>query len=221
MILVNLIPKKMHLYMYSVAAVVVMIAGTCQLASADSIYEYRDHHGRAVFTDKTSVGNGMHYAGTWTWKGWKLRSGYDPSAYSSNKRRFSPAIAAAAREFGVSRALLHAVIRAESAYDPNAVSKAGAVGLMQLMPVTAKRFGVRDRRNPSQNLKGGTRYLRHLLELFSGNMDLAVAAYNAGENAVIRYDRTVPPYRETRQYLKRVKQQFNKLQAEYSESLYN
>lgn len=221
MILVNLTPEKMSVWIHPAAAVVAIMALTCRPASADSIYEYRDHRGRAVFTDRVSVGNGMHYAGTWTWKGWKLRPGYDPGAYNSNKRRFSPAIASVAREFGVSRALLHAVIQAESAYDPNAVSRAGAVGLMQLMPVTARRYGVRDRRNPDQNLVGGTRYLRHLLELFGGNMELAVAAYNAGENAVIRYGRAVPPYPETRQYLKRVKQQFNRLRAEYPESLYN
>ena len=190
--------------------------------AADTVHQYRDYRGRALFTDRPMAGRGMEHVGTWSWKGWEMpKSGHDPSQYKHNKRRFSPAIAAAAREFGVSRALLHAVIHAESAYDPDAVSRAGAVGLMQLMPATAERFNVSNRRDPRQNLTGGTRYLRHLLELFSGNMDLAVAAYNAGEHTVKRYGNKVPPYKETKTYLSRVKRQFKALRTEYPESLYN
>lgn len=80
-----------------------------------------------------------------------------------------------------------AVIHAESAYDQRAISRAGAVGLMQLMPNTAERFGVTNRNNPAQNVSGGTRYLRHLLELFKFDIRLALAAYNAGESAVAKY----------------------------------
>lgn len=100
--------------------------------------------------------------------------------------------------------LLRAVISVESAFNPRAVSKAGARGLMQLMPQTAKRFGVRDSFDPRQNIHGGARYLRVLVERFASNMELVVAAYNAGENAVERYGRSIPPYRETRQYVPRV-----------------
>jgi len=98
---------------------------------------------------------------------------------------------------------LHAVIQTESAYNPNAVSPKGAVGLMQLMPATARRYGVSDRSDVFSNLYGGARYLRYLLNLFGGNKELALAGYNAGENAVIRYGNQIPPYRETKSYVKR------------------
>jgi hypothetical protein len=96
--------------------------------------------------------------------------------------------------------LLHSVIRVESNYNPMAVSSAGALGLMQLIPSTARRFGVSDVFNPVENIQGGARYLRYLLDLFNGNYPLALAAYNAGEGAVARYG-GVPPYRETQNYI--------------------
>lgn len=108
------------------------------------------------------------------------------------------------RKYGVFPELVHAVIQAESSYNPKAVSPAGAIGLMQLMPGTARRFGVRDSTNPRQNIDGGVRYLRYLLDYFDNNLRLAVAGYNAGENAVTRYGRKIPPYKETRQYVTRV-----------------
>lgn len=100
--------------------------------------------------------------------------------------------------------LLRAVISVESAFNPRAVSRTGARGLMQLMPQTAKRYGVRDSFDPRQNIHGGARYLRFLVDRFENNLELVVAAYNAGENAVERYGRSIPPYRETRQYVPRV-----------------
>lgn len=101
-------------------------------------------------------------------------------------------------------ALLHAVIQTESAFNPKAVSPKGAVGLMQLMPATAKRFGVTDRTDATSNVYGGARYLRYLLGMFNNNMKLALAGYNAGENAVKRYGNKIPPYRETKGYVKKV-----------------
>lgn len=101
-------------------------------------------------------------------------------------------------------ALLHAVIQTESAYNPRAVSPKGAVGLMQLMPATARRFGVTDRTDATSNVYGGARYLRLLLKMFNNNKKLALAAYNAGENAVKRYGNKIPPYRETKYYVKKV-----------------
>jgi soluble lytic murein transglycosylase-like protein len=100
-------------------------------------------------------------------------------------------------------ALLHAVISAESGYDPQARSPKGAWGLMQLMPNTTQRFGVSDAADPTANLQGGARYLRWLLDLFKDSR-LALAAYNAGEGAVQRYGHTIPPYPETRTYVRRV-----------------
>ncbi|OYV28794.1 MAG: hypothetical protein B7Z82_01855, partial [Halothiobacillus sp. 20-54-6] len=108
-----------------------------------------------------------------------------------------------AHQFGVDPTLVRAVMHAESAFNPNAVSSAGAGGLMQLMPQTAARFGVADRFNPSENIAGGVAYLAFLLDLFNGNQQLAVAAYNAGEGAVQKYA-GVPPYNETQQYVTRV-----------------
>ena len=99
---------------------------------------------------------------------------------------------------------MKAVIKTESAFDQWAVSSKGAQGLMQLMPSTARRFGVSDPFNARQNIFAGTRYLRILLDLFQGDVDLALAGYNAGENAVRRYG-GIPPYRETRNYVRKVR----------------
>jgi soluble lytic murein transglycosylase-like protein len=96
------------------------------------------------------------------------------------------------------------VITAESGYNAAAVSRAGAQGLMQLMPQTAKRYEVADSFDPEQNIRGGARYLRDLLDLFGNDLELAIAAYNAGENAVLRHGRKVPPYRETLAYVPKV-----------------
>jgi soluble lytic murein transglycosylase-like protein len=122
----------------------------------------------------------------------------------ANKRKYSAYIAASARKYNVDERLVHAVILAESAYNPNARSPVGAVGLMQLMPATARRFGVTNRRDPRQSIDGGTHYLKILLKMFNNSKRLAVAGYNAGEGAVIKYKRTVPPYRETQNYVKKV-----------------
>lgn len=120
-----------------------------------------------------------------------------------NQRRYTHLIDRVARELSLDRNLVHAVVRVESAYDPSAVSRAGAVGLMQLMPETAKRYGVRDSRNPTQNLYAGVLHLRNLIQQFN-DVVLALAAYNAGENAVIGYGYKVPPYPETQDYVRKV-----------------
>ncbi len=108
-----------------------------------------------------------------------------------------------ARHQGLSPRLVQAVVQVESGYNPKALSRKGAMGLMQLMPDTAALLGVEDAYNPEQNIRGGTRYLRRQLDRFSGDVTLALAAYNAGPTAVSRYD-GVPPYRETRNYISRV-----------------
>lgn len=128
----------------------------------------------------------------------------------ANKSKFNDLIADAASRHQVDARLVHAVIQTESAYNSTAISPAGAVGLMQLMPATARRFGVMDRNDPDQNVDGGTRYLRYLIDLFGPyNLDLAVAAYNAGENAVMKYNNSIPPYPETRNYVKQVLALYN------------
>ncbi len=125
---------------------------------------------------------------------------------SDDRRRYTAVVAQIARRNGVDPKLVDAVISAESAYNPDAVSSAGAMGLMQLMPATARRFGVSDPFDPTANIRGGVRYLHWLLDKFNNNVVLALAGYNAGENAVINHDYTVPPYAETRTYVTRVLQ---------------
>lgn len=120
----------------------------------------------------------------------------DPSAYDQLIRK----TAAAHR---MDAALVKAVVHAESGFNPHAVSHKGARGLMQLMPATAKRYGVSDLHDPGENVRAGVLYLRDLLKKFNQNQRLALAAYNAGENAVIRY-KGIPPYVETRDYVRKV-----------------
>ena len=119
-------------------------------------------------------------------------------------QKFQAYIDTAGRTNGVDAALIHAVISAESGYNPNAVSRKGASGLMQLMPDTARRYGVDNVFDPAQNIHGGTRYLKDLLAMFNGDLTLAIAGYNAGENAVIRAGRRIPPYTETVVYVPKV-----------------
>ncbi len=107
-----------------------------------------------------------------------------------------------ARQYRIDPVLVRAVIQVESDFDPNCVSRKGARGLMQLMPATAKRYGVQRIHEPAENIRGGVRYLRDLITLFGDDLHRALAAYNAGENAVIRY-RGIPPYEETDTYVKR------------------
>ena len=120
-----------------------------------------------------------------------------------NTDAYRDEIAAAAREFGVEEAVVRAVIHAESAFNPTALSHAGAQGLMQLMPATARRFGVTDSYDAVQNIRGGVQYLSWLLRRFNGDLTLAAAGYNAGEGAVDRHG-GVPPYSETQRYVQRV-----------------
>lgn len=117
--------------------------------------------------------------------------------------RYADLIGTIAHTHALDPALIHAIIRAESDFDPRAISRKGARGLMQLMPETAGRMAVGNAFDPEANIDGGVRYLRWLLDLYRGNIDLALAAYNAGEKAVARYG-GIPPFRETRQYVGRV-----------------
>jgi len=118
--------------------------------------------------------------------------------------KYVPIIARAAKINGLDPKLIHAVIRAESGYNARALSPKGAVGLMQLIPATAQRYGVANINDPSDNIHGGTRYLRDLLTMFNGNVELALAGYNAGENAVIRAGNRIPNYPETMAYVPKV-----------------
>jgi soluble lytic murein transglycosylase-like protein len=120
-----------------------------------------------------------------------------------NTASYQAEITAAARQYGVDEAIVRAIIHAESSFNPMALSHAGAQGLMQLMPATARRFGVTNSYDASQNIRGGVQYLAWLLKRFNGNLTLAAAGYNAGEGAVDRHG-GVPPYQETQRYVARV-----------------
>ncbi|HKW93199.1 MAG TPA: lytic transglycosylase domain-containing protein [Methylomirabilota bacterium] len=130
--------------------------------------------------------------------GWLRMSETSHSQYATDIKEI-------ASRHGVDPTLVESVIRAESAFNATAVSRTGARGLMQLMPETAVALGVRDSFNPRENIEGGVRHLRYLLDRYPGNVSLAVAAYNAGEAAVDQY-RGIPPYAETQQYVQRVLQ---------------
>ncbi len=117
---------------------------------------------------------------------------------------FEPIIQEHARNQGVRADLVRAVIQVESAFNPRAVSPKGAMGLMQLMPQTARELGVVDPFNPSENIRAGVTYLRRLLDRYEDNEQLALAAYNAGPGAVAKYGEKVPPYKETQNYVKKI-----------------
>jgi hypothetical protein len=136
-----------------------------------------------------------------------LKEGWVGFQLGADFEKYDPAIWKAAERYGVDYALVKAVIKAESNFDPLAISRAGARGLMQLMPGTANALGVNNSFEPEENIEGGVRYLRYLLDLFKGNLHLALAGYNAGENAVFRHN-GIPPYGETKTYIQRVLRYF-------------
>ncbi|MEO5573803.1 MAG: lytic transglycosylase domain-containing protein [Gammaproteobacteria bacterium] len=175
------------------------------LAQAD-IYKFTDAHGVTHFHNIPNLGDPRYKLFKREGKvNVNLRRQGKLSEFSAaNRKRYSPIITTAARNYQMDESLLHAVIMAESSYNPLALSPKGAVGLMQLMPGTAKRYGVTNSKDPSQNIRGGTRYLRDLLKLFNNDLKLAVAAYNSGENAVIKYGNKIPPYDETVNYVAKV-----------------
>jgi soluble lytic murein transglycosylase-like protein len=166
------------------------------------VYSYVDERGVEHFTNEPDDARFQRLSSLMEEYGGRNRAGAE--ALKGNVAVFAPHVEQAATETGVDAALVHAVITAESGYNPSAVSRAGAQGLMQLMPQTAARYAVRDAFDPRQNIHGGTRYLRDLLRMFDNDVELAVAAYNAGENAVVRHGRRIPPYRETQAYVPKV-----------------
>ena len=195
--------------------VIILLSGAAQTVVASVAYQYRAPDGSIVFTgEPLELPFQLVKKMSLNWGDVKARKikkqivepkKADVAAKSKNQPKFAAIVDAKAEKHNLKPELLHAVIEAESAYDPDAVSRAGAVGLMQLMPATAKRFGVTDRTNPSQSVDGGARYLRYLLNYFDNDLTLAIAGYNAGEGAVVRYGRKIPPYRETQNYVVKVK----------------
>jgi soluble lytic murein transglycosylase-like protein len=172
-------------------------------ARAD-IYSYTDEKGIAHFTNvPTDSRYKLLYRSTKNGQVRRVTRNRGTTSFP-NRKRYQPLVAEAARLYSVDEGLLHSVIAVESGYNARAVSKKGAIGLMQLMPATAKRFGARDIYDPTQNIHAGAKYLRHLLQQFNNDIRLALAAYNAGEKAVVRYGNRVPPFTETRLYVPKV-----------------
>jgi len=176
--------------------------------AAGDVYKFEDAEGRTLLTNIPSKGKGMTLVKRFRFSYARPHSGGPAPVLKVLKdriRKYKPLIMQAARDTGLDTDLIHAVILAESAYDPQAVSPKGAMGLMQLMPATAKRFNVSDAFDPAQNISGGARYLKFLMERFDNDLELVTAAYNAGEGAVEKYGRSIPPYKETQLYVKKVK----------------
>jgi len=177
----------------------------CSVSAVADIYKYEDRSGKLHFTDRPMKGNGYRLLWHSPARQEKSTSSrIDIASSDRNRRLYSPMIEEIAKKVRLKAALLHAVIKAESAYDPRALSRTGAKGLMQLMPGTAKRYGVYDSWDPRSNMTGGATYLRDLLIMFNNDLRLALAAYNAGENAVKRFGNSIPPYPETEAYVARV-----------------
>jgi soluble lytic murein transglycosylase-like protein len=183
-----------------VAALVVAGLTLVPSAADAQIYAWRDANGTLVLSDRElnaptkiyEVPGAPSYRTT------------TADARPAAAPRFDDIVVAHAQRHSLRPELVRAVIQVESGYNPSATSPKGAMGLMQLMPATARELGVRNPYDPEENIRGGTAYLRQLLDRYDGNEQLALAAYNAGSGAVDRYGRTVPPYRETRDYVRRV-----------------
>jgi soluble lytic murein transglycosylase-like protein len=126
-----------------------------------------------------------------------------PGARPDLKQQYDPIVQTYAKRFSVDAELIHSIIRAESNYDSRAISPKGAVGLMQLMPATAAQYGVQDSFDPDENIKGGVKYLKDLIKLFNGKTAEVLAAYNAGQEALKKFN-GIPPYAETVEYIRRV-----------------
>ena len=196
---------------FLLSLVLLVSAVSAGIAHAD-IYRYVDADGAVHFTNVPQDSRFKVYL--------KEKRKADPVTetlageiryYDEKERaRYAKPIQDAAKATRLDAALIHAVISAESGYNPFARSRKGAAGLMQLMPETAKRYGVKNRLDPAQNISGGARYLRDLIRMFNNDVQLAVAAYNAGESAVVRAGNRIPPYQETMTYVPRVMSYYRK-----------
>ncbi len=170
-------------------------------AAAD-IYKYEDKDGVLHFTDAPTDKRFKVFMRDIK-KDQRLRTTFRLSGCARDPREFEAIIDSCATEYGVDKSLVKAVIQAESGYNPNALSRKGAAGLMQLMPKTAQDLKVSNSFNPAENIRGGVRYLRFLLDTFKGDVAMALAAYNAGLAKVAKYG-GIPPYEETRNSVAKV-----------------
>ena len=167
---------------------------------AEQYYVYKHQDGTTLYTDRKSAANSNHILIATIGRPTASVSCSNAKLHAQSHR---PVNDRYSEQFGVNKNLITAIIAVESCFDKNAVSRVGAQGLMQLMPNTATSLGVYDAFNAKDNIKGGTRYFRQMLELFDFDVELALAAYNAGPGAVKKYN-GIPPYKETQNYVKKV-----------------
>ncbi|GMR09074.1 MAG: hypothetical protein BMS9Abin26_2087 [Gammaproteobacteria bacterium] len=192
-----------------------MLLSATQAAQA-ALYIYKGKDGTRWITDRPMEDQGFQLLRRLDYK--RVAQSCDGLSRAKLSDRLAPyemAISTNARVHSIDRALIKAVIHVESCFNPKAISRAGAVGLMQLMPATAKRYGVRDRYNPTQNIRGGVKYLKYLKSLYRNDLRFMLAAYNAGEGAVKKYN-DIPPYKETRNYVKRVMRFYERYKYDHS-----
>lgn len=206
-----------HFYWISFLLVALVIPGIPAPLQAD-IFRFQDEKGVVHFTNVPGNSNfQLFYKEYEKGRPTSPSKGY-PKAFSSknsnlnNLPLLTPHIDEASQQYGIDPVLIQAVIYVESNFDPQALSPKGAQGLMQLMPQTARDLQVSDAFSPKENIGGGTRYLRYLLDMYNQDMSLALAAYNAGPEKVNLY-RGIPPYQETRTYVQRVTQIYNQLKS--------
>ena len=178
-----------------------LVIGPAVAPAAAQIYAWRDGSGQMILSDKPRPDGGEVQTFTVPKANHRIRVTRPPDARSE---RFDAYIDENAKAQAVDPDLVRAVIQAESAFNPVAVSPKGAMGLMQLMPATAEELGVMNPFDPAENIRGGVVYLKRLLTRYDQKVELALAAYNAGPGAVDKYGQTVPPYRETRDYVKKI-----------------
>lgn len=200
--------------------ITVLSLSTISIVHAGNLYVYRDQAGAALLTNK-KVSDGSYqqekvtyYPNTnvHSYSNWGNSEAAVAPSYSRSKDAYDHIIRSAAQMHGVSEGLVKAIMHTESGFNPNARSPVGAQGLMQLMPATARRFNVSNAYDPTQNIYGGTKYLSWLIKRFNGNIQLALAGYNAGEGNVDKYG-GIPPFRETQDYVRRVMSRYNNLYA--------
>jgi soluble lytic murein transglycosylase-like protein len=187
--------RRLDLTLAATALLCMSLPATLQA----EIYYWRDANGRIVISDKPKDPSAQTYE---VQQSATIRT--TRPVVSRRAVEYDGLIEAHSRDHGVDANLVRAVIQAESAYNPRAVSHKGAMGLMQLMPATAKQYDVIDPFDPAENIRAGVAYLKSLLVKYGEKLELALAAYNAGPGAVAKYG-DVPPYRETRNYVKKIK----------------